>query len=144
MRTSAGISIILNNHKILVAKPKNASWWERYTPPKGNLEPGESLADAASRETFEEVGIYISPSNFDGADPVQIDYSDKKGNVYKRVYLFEYPIKSISDLKLDDEILPKIMLQKEEIEDARFMTKEECSTRVLKRYLPYISERLFN
>lgn len=144
MKISAGIAIILNDRKILVAKPKNANWWEMYTPPKGALESGESLEDAASRETFEEVGIYISPSNLDRKDPIKIDYLDKKGKVYKRVYLFEYSIDSISDLKLDNEVLPKVMLQEEEIDDARFMSKDECSSRVLKRYLPYINERLSN
>jgi len=144
MRTSAGISIILNDEKILVAKPRNASWWERYTPPKGNLESGESLAEAASRETFEEVGIYISPDKLSGLDPIQIDYADKKGNVYKRVYLFEYPISSLTDIKIDSEILPKEMLQRDEIDDARFLSKEECESRVLKRYLPYITQRLSN
>ena len=35
-----------------------------YDLPKGTRDPGESMVDCAIRETFEETGINISPSEF--------------------------------------------------------------------------------
>ena len=142
MKESAGISIILGNKKILMARPRNAKMWERYTPPKGNIESGESVETAASRETKEEVGIYISPSSLDRSKMAIIDYDDRKGKIYKRVYLFEYRISTLSEIGLDSEILPENMLQKEEISDARFMDYEECKKKSLKRYIKYIKNKI--
>lgn len=142
IKESAGISIILGNKKILMARPRNAKMWERYTPPKGNIESGESVESAASRETEEEVGIYISPSSLDRSKMAIIDYDDRKGKIYKRVYLFEYRISTLSEIGLDSEILPENILQKEEISDARFMDYEECKKKSLKRYIKYIKNKI--
>ena len=136
-KISAGIAIIWNN-KILMAQPKNAKQWERYTPPKGGIEKNETLEQAASRETFEEVGVYINPNKLDKSKMSTIIYDNPKGKIYKKVFLFEYRIDSLSDINLKSEIIPKSMLQKEEIGEAHFMDSAECKEKSLKRYLNYI------
>jgi len=142
MKISAGIAIIWNN-KILMAQPKNAKLWERYTPPKGRIEEGETIAEAASRETFEEIGIYIEPYKLDESLMTTILYDNRKtGKVYKKVHVFEYRISKLSDIKLDSEILPKKMLQDDEIGEAHFMDYQECKKKSLKRYLDYIKEKI--
>lgn len=142
MKVSAGIAIIWNN-KILMAQPRNAKEWERYTPPKGGIEKGETIAQAASRETFEEIGIYIAPHKLKEVDMTTIIYDNmKSGKVYKRVHIFEHHIKELSEIKLKSEILPKGMLQEDEIGEAHFMGYEECEKRALKRYLKYIKNIL--
>ena len=142
IKESAGIAIILKGNKILMARPRNAKIWERYTPPKGNIEDGESIEKAASRETHEEVGIYISPNVLDRSKMAIIDYDDRRGNIFKRVYLFEHRINTLVEIGLADEILPKSMLQEEEISDARFMDYKECEEKSLKRYIKYIKNKI--
>jgi len=141
MKVSAGIAIFWED-KILMAQPKNSRQWERYTPPKGGIEEGETLAQTASRETFEEVGIYIDPNKLNPKKSEIIIYDNSKGKVYKKVHLFEYRIKKLSDIKLKSEILPKNMLQSDEIGEAHFMDWEECEEKSLKRYINYIKKRI--
>ena len=49
-------SIIVNNDRVLIAKPYENKTWNI---PKGKVEPGEVYYDAAIRETLEECNIDI-------------------------------------------------------------------------------------
>lgn len=51
---SAGGIIIGKDGKIVLVNNKNLTWW---TPPKGRIEDGENILDAAKREIFEETGL---------------------------------------------------------------------------------------
>ena len=61
LKRSAGI-LIIHKDRALLAHSTNSPWWRSYTPPKGGVEKGESLEEAASREVMEEVGIFIDPT----------------------------------------------------------------------------------
>ena len=37
----------------------------QWAPPSGYLESGESLEDAAARETFEETGVHVDPAKLE-------------------------------------------------------------------------------
>ena len=50
--------IITNGASMLIAHPTNNRHWDI---PKGRQDPGESLAETASRELREETGLMISP-----------------------------------------------------------------------------------
>jgi len=110
--------VIIQDNKILLAHPI----------PKGHVDPGESILDAAKRETLEEVGIESNSLDIKAdKDPKFVDYTDKKGKIYKRVYYFiAIPIKEIrkNDFKL----------QKKEVDWAGFMKKEEASKRIHPRF----------
>ncbi len=100
-------------------------------PPKGAIEEGESEADAACRETLEEIGVGIKPEML--GEKHTIKYL-RGMSLYKEVYIFEYRIESFDQIGLGGEIIPKEMLQLEEIDEAKFMDHDEASVRILPRY----------
>jgi 8-oxo-dGTP pyrophosphatase MutT (NUDIX family) len=134
MRKSAGILFILNNKKILLCHPTNRSWMTSFTPPKGGIEEGESILDAALRETKEEIGITVDISMINDLIPMEINYF-KKDNLFKIVYLYIIHINKYEDLGLKSSILPKSKLQLEEVDWAGFLSKEECIEKISPRFL---------
>ena len=127
---SAGIAIICQG-KMLLCHSTSAKWFGSFMPPKGSIEEGESEAEAACRETLEEVGIDIKPEML--GEKHTIKYL-RGMSLYKEVYIFEYRIESFDQIGLGGEIIPEVMLQLEEIDEAKFMDKEEASVRILPRY----------
>ena len=127
---SAGIAIICQG-KMLLCHSTSAKWFGSFMPPKGSIEEGESEAEAACRETLEEVGIDIKPEML--GEKHTIKYL-RGMSLYKEVYIFEYRIESLDKIGLGGEIIPEEMLQLEEIDEAKFMDKEEASVRILPRY----------
>jgi 8-oxo-dGTP pyrophosphatase MutT (NUDIX family) len=133
MNRSAGIIIILNNKKVLLSHPTNASWVKTYSFPKGGIELGESQIEAAIRELKEETSIEITEDRIIDKTPTVILYNDKKGKIYKELYLFKVYINDISEIGLIDETLPKEMLQIEELDWCGFLTKEEAMSKIFFR-----------
>lgn len=133
MDKSAGIIIILNNKKVLLAHPTNSRWTNTYSFPKGGIEEGESQIDAAIRELKEETSIEVSIDKIEDKKPIVVQYNDKNGKIYKEVYLFKVYINDISEIGLESETLPKEMLQIEELDWCGFLTKEEAKTKIFYR-----------
>jgi DNA polymerase len=133
MEKSAGIIIILNNNKLLLSHPTNARWSNTYSFPKGHIEENESQIEAAIRELKEETSIEITEDRIIDKEPIVIQYNDRKGKIYKEVYLFKVYINDISEIGLSDETLPKEMLQIEELDWCGFLTKEEAKTKIFYR-----------
>ena len=127
MVQSAGLAIIYQD-KILLVKPTNARWWKSYGIPKGRVEEGESTIDAAIREVKEEIGIEIP--KFMIGEEHEIFYI-KKEKQWKRIAYFYVLISDLSDIGLDSEIIPKNMLQLEEVEWAGFVPFEEARSRMI-------------
>jgi len=128
MYKSAGLVIIKNN-KILLGHPTNGAWISSYTIPKGEIEDGENMVQAAIRETFEEVGI-ILPEERIPKEYHTIEYKDKTGSVYKEVYYF---IVNVKDNEYPD-ILPKDQLQEAEIDWAGFLPLKEAEKKIFWRF----------
>lgn len=130
---SAGLVIIQNN-KILLLHPTKAKWYGTYSFPKGHIENGETILDAAIRETKEESGIIISEIFINKHKEYCIDYKDKKGNVYKKVYYYI--------VYLEDDILPEIIdkknLQLEEVDWGGFLNYDEANLRIFWRFKPIL------
>jgi ADP-ribose pyrophosphatase YjhB (NUDIX family) len=127
MVQSAGLAIIYQN-KILLVKPTNARWWKSYGIPKGHVEEGESTIDAAIREVKEEVGIEIP--KFMIGEEHELFYT-RKEKQWKRIAYFYVLISDLADIGLTSEILPKEMLQLEEVEWAGFVPFEEARSRMI-------------
>ena len=126
---SAGLVIIQDN-KMLLLHPTGAPWKKSYSIPKGHVEEGEGILEAALRESKEEAGI--DPDNLIIEDPEPnkfIDYTNKKGKLYKRVYYFvAHPEQPISKFKL----------QKKEVDWGGFLSKEEAKDRIFWRFKPLL------
>jgi ADP-ribose pyrophosphatase YjhB (NUDIX family) len=135
LKRSAGILILYEN-KALLAHSTNSPWWRSYTPPKGGVEKGETLAEAASREVFEEVGILIDPTVLD--EMVEVEYRNPRGELFKIVHLFIHRINDLSEIGLKDDHVPFSQLQREEVDEARFIPSHEVSKKLLPRYVDYI------
>lgn len=126
---SAGLAIIFDN-KILLGHPTGSPWKGFYSIPKGHIESGESDLDAAIRETSEEVGVKIKKSEV-SKDFGIIEYSKNK-KVYKKVYYF------VVYLDEEPELLKK-NLELDEIDHAKFFTKEEAENLIFWRFKPLLS-----
>ena len=133
MEKSAGIIIILNNNKLLLSHPTNSRWSNTYSFPKGHIEENESQIEAAIRELKEETSIEITEDRIIDKEPIVVQYNDRKGKIYKEVYLFKVYISDISEIELSDETLSKEMLQIEELDWCGFLTKEEAKTKIFYR-----------
>lgn len=138
MKISAGTAIIYNK-KLLLCHPVNCAWTNSFSLPKGGVDEGETILDAAIRETIEEVGISINPtqiSNID--DPIEIMYTNKKGEDFKKVYVYVIRINNLSEIDRLEEIMGESTLQKTEVDWAGFMTKEEALPKIFYRFKPIL------
>jgi ADP-ribose pyrophosphatase YjhB (NUDIX family) len=130
VRATAGLVIIQNN-KILLVHPTNSPWYGTYSIPKGGLDKKEDPLEAALRETEEETGIKIKRKHISNKDAGYVDYTDKKGKVYKRVYYFiAYPKKEITN----DMFNP----QMKEVDWVGFLDKQEAKKRIFGRFKPLL------
>lgn len=139
LKTSSGILIICKD-KALLAHSSKAPWWRSYTPPKGGVEGDETPEETASREVFEEVGILIDHTKL--KEKIDVEYRDPKGKLYKIVHMFIHRISSYEEIGLASEHVPFSQLQREEIDEAKFMNHEEVEKKILPRYLEYVSPLL--
>ena len=141
MKKSAGVIIILKNEKILLCHPSNAKWFGSYSFPKGGIDEGETIKQAALRELFEETSVKLDQSKV-SKEPLVLDYMNykKKDVVYKRIYLFTMYINDISEIGLDSEVIPKDKLPLDEIDWAGFVTKEEAKLRLFHKSTPMLDK----
>lgn len=139
---SAGLAIVYNN-KVLIGHMTGKGWWRTYSIPKGHLDPGESILQAALRETFEEVGIRV-PKDLIPSNYLTCPYI-KKGKHYKDVHYYIVQIDSLDQIGLKDEIVPKSQLQIEEIDWAGFVPFKEAKKRIAPVMLPIIENlKIYN
>ena len=139
MKISACVIIILNNDKILLCHPSNAKWFGSYSFPKGGVDEGETIKQAALRELFEETSVRITEDMISD-EPISLDYMNykKKGVIYKRIYLYTLYISDISEIGLESEVISRSKLPLDEIDWAGFVTKEESKLRLFHRSVPIL------
>jgi 8-oxo-dGTP pyrophosphatase MutT (NUDIX family) len=134
MKKSAGVIIILNNTKILLSHATNARWEKTFSFPKGGIEKDEKKKDAAIRELAEETSIMITKEQISNPDDaIIVNYIDKEGVNYKRLYLYTVYIEDISEIGLESEIVPIENLQADELDWCGFLTKEEAKDKIFNR-----------
>ncbi len=139
---SAGLAIVYNN-KILLGHMSGKKWYSSYSIPKGHLERGESILQAALRETFEEIGVKV-PKKLIPSSYLTCPYI-KKGKHYKDVHYYIVHIDSLDQIGLSDEIIPKSQLQIEEIDWAGFVSIKEAFKRISPVMMPIIKNlKIYN
>lgn len=125
IEVSSGLVIICKN-RILLVHSTNSPWKNSYGIPKGHVKDGESLLDAAIRETKEEVGLTVSKDCITD-ERGTIEYVDKRGRTYKLVHYFV--------ARLDNEpAIHKSNLQKSEVDHAKFFDLNEANEAMLWRF----------
>ena len=141
MVVSAGIAIIYGD-KVLLAHPSKADD-KMWGIPKGKIEDGETLEETASRETMEEIGVYVDPKSL--KDPKEIRYRQKSNRkTYKKVYYYIHQISSLDEIGLSSTILDQKQLQLKEVDKARFMTVDEAKDIIFwrqKEILNFVDEK---
>ena len=132
MKIAAGIVLQYNN-KLLLCHPTNASHTNSFSFPKGGVEKGEDLMEAAIRECWEETGIKVDKNKL-STNYVVNYFNKKQTNILKQVTLFLVTIKKLSDINLVSEVIPTNQLQLDEIDWAGFLTKAECKPKIFWRF----------
>lgn len=138
MKRSAGILFICEGEALL-AHSTNSPMFGSWMPPKGGVEPDESILGAAIRETEEEIGIKVDASLLDSS--FDIFYTDKRGKCYKIVTIF--PVEVASKNLEDNWGIKRVGgLQMEEIDQVEWMGSDEVKKRALYRYTDIIINQL--
>ena len=138
MKTSAGI-LFIHENEVLLAHSTGAPWFGSWMPPKGGVNVDETLKQAAIRETEEEIGVRVSFGLLNRS--FVIDYTDKKGLIYKQAHIF--PIKLIyKDFEMNPGIQRTGDLQKEEIDKIDWFDYQEVEKRALYRYIKTIQNEI--
>jgi 8-oxo-dGTP pyrophosphatase MutT (NUDIX family) len=87
---AAGIFIIRRDNRVLICHPTNHKD-TLWSIPKGKVEEGEGLIDAALRETFEETNLdlktKIAVSSFHVHNLEAVTYGHKKKMIHPFVYI---------------------------------------------------------
>lgn len=130
----AGIALVYDG-KILLVHPANGSWVKPIMGiPKGGIEEGEDLMEAALRELREETGIELSPKMLE-PQVEKVDVFNKNGEYKHSLYYFVCKISDLSEIGLNSLSVPKSQLQKEEVDWAGFINIKEAYGKVSRAQL---------
>ncbi len=103
-----------------------------YNQPAGHLEPGESLIDAAVRETYEETGWHVSVQALIG---IYQYTSPSNGNSYVRLCFAAAAERQDSHATLDAEIIEALWLPAAQIEALGKQLRSPMVVRAISDYL---------
>lgn len=142
MEISAGIVIICNMERILLVHPTGFDWYANLGIPKGHVEEGETIYEAAKREVYEETGIKIDDKYVMNRDkkPFSVLYK-KRGEEkpFKKAYVYVAFINTPQDIGLDGyEIDMKDIPMPEEVDHCAFYTKKEAEYMINRKYKPFL------
>lgn len=106
-------SVVEHNKTFLIVKEKpNSTEKPTYNQPAGHLEEGETLIQAAIRETLEETQWHIEPFALLGVS----NYTAHNGTTYLRFSFAAKPLYKDKKQKLDEPIIEATWLTHQEIE----------------------------
>ena len=128
-RESAGLAIV-HNGMVLLGHSTGRKKLASYGISKGGIDEGESILDAAIRETREEFGIKV-PKALVGGDQYTFTVTSRKYKYNKVVYYFIVEVDDLSKIGLKDIEVPKGQLQLAEVDHARFMNREDAVKHIM-------------
>lgn len=104
-------AVVERDGKILMIFQNNGFWGF----PKGHVEPGESEAETAVREVFEETGIWV---DLNEKNRFEFSYFIKDKYVDKSVVLFTAKVVDDSKMKKQDEEISELRwVDKKDVEN---------------------------
>ena len=104
-------TVVERDNRFLMVK-ENSDGEIVYNQPAGHVENGETIPDAAIRETLEETSWHVQPSEFLG---VYQYTSPANGVCYVRHCFVAEAIRQEPDFKLDEDILEAVWLDLNEV-----------------------------
>jgi len=119
-------TVIHRDGKFLMVRERDQGR-EVINQPAGHVEPGETLQQAALRETLEETGWHVSLTAFLG---ISTYHSPANGTTYYRVSFSAEPLHEARDAVLDSDIIAAEWLAPDDLlaETARLRSPLVMST----------------
>lgn len=112
--SSAALMLETQDGRLLILK---ANYKKHWTVPGGVIDEHETPMQAALRETLEEVGLTIDPETV-----IFVAVANRTGPVFDTYqFIFKAP--------LSDKDIADIVLQKDEINEYEFVTREQVVSR---------------
>jgi 8-oxo-dGTP pyrophosphatase MutT (NUDIX family) len=135
-RYSAGLAIVFDG-KVLLGHSTGRKSNTGFGISKGGIDDGESVIEAAIRETREEFGIKVPMSLIKSPEYTFI-VTSRKYKYNKVVYYYIVELESLAQIGLKELKVPKKQLQVKEVDSARFMDREEANKHIMLSQIPVL------
>ncbi len=109
-------TVVVRDGKLLLVDEYAGGTSLVLNQPAGHLEPDETLAEAAVRETFEETGWDVELTHFIGAYQWRVPEGPNAGKHYLRFAFAATPLRHHAAAKLDDGIERAVWLAPEQLQ----------------------------
>lgn len=134
----SGVVLILDNKILLVNAKKHENENNKWSIPKGHIENDMSELTTAVEELSEEANIDLPFSKFQDAEKGELHYY--KNNIKKFLVYFIVKIRKTDiDFKLYNDMILKYYLNKKEIAEAGFFSKQDAQELLDKFQLPVLN-----
>ena len=135
-RYSAGLAIVFDG-KVLLGHSTGRKSNTGFGISKGGIDGGESVIEAAIRETREEFGIKV-PRSLIKSPEYTFVVTSRKYKYNKVVYYYIVELESLAQIGLKELKVPKKQLQVKEVDSARFMDREEANKHIMLSQIPVL------
>jgi len=103
-----------------------------FNQPAGHVELGESLSQAALRETLEETGWHVELTHLLG---IALYKAPANGVTYYRTTFIARPLSQVVDAKLDEGIIGPVWMSWQEIQSNHSAMRSPLVSSVIEQYL---------
>lgn len=128
-RTTVATVVVQDGRFLMVEETENGR--TVFNQPAGHLDQGESLFDAAVRETLEETAWHVTLTDYLGT----YVYRAPNGLTYVRHCFVAHPDRHDPDLALDDGIIGAHWLEADSILEAGFNARSPLVVKAVQDFL---------
>ncbi|MDN3639835.1 NUDIX hydrolase [Simiduia curdlanivorans] len=133
------VAVILEQDGKYLFVRENTDQGIRINQPAGHVEAGESLAQAACRETLEETGYKVTLAGFVSLSSYT---APSNGTTYFRATFSAKDAKQVPGARLDPDIIEPIWLSREELEQQKAAWRSPLVADVLDQYIKHGAQSL--